>query len=281
MPLQPLRQIGMATASYTNDNIGRMPFVPDGDLQFTPSVNDSGKRYNSMGSFMPLLDPYVGSIEVWVSVPTKVVTADSWLMHFSSPWRENGVELPERGWSNYISDKLAELNPTKARYLRGRTPESCQASQHEHRLRGMADEPVLLSDPGGPASTSCGLSATASRRPTLVRPRRRPQQLYLDFRRLGPQGHQALIRPRAVIAEKNERAQKKEKKPSFFAITAFHFFRQQPICFVSSFRPLSVGSSPSACMTIDEELCRSCGSATVGTGVFALGYVLRCSHIFR
>jgi prepilin-type N-terminal cleavage/methylation domain-containing protein/prepilin-type processing-associated H-X9-DG protein len=123
--LSNLRQIGMATASYTNDNIGRMPFVPDGDLQLTPPVNDSGKRYNSMGSFMPLLDPYVGSIEVWGSVPTKVVTADSWLMHFSSPWRENGIELPERGWSNYISDKLAELNPTKARYLRGRTPESC------------------------------------------------------------------------------------------------------------------------------------------------------------
>ena len=78
-----------------------------------------------MGSFMPLIDPYVGSVEIWVSSPTKLVNADSWLMHFSSPWRADGVELPERGWSNYISDKLAELDPTKARYLRGRTPESC------------------------------------------------------------------------------------------------------------------------------------------------------------
>ena len=98
----------------TNDNIGRMPFVPDADLQLTPPINDSGKRYNSMGSFMPLLDPYVGSIEVWVSVPTKVVTADSWLMHFSSPWRENGVELPERGWSNYCAAGRPRAAPSSA-----------------------------------------------------------------------------------------------------------------------------------------------------------------------
>jgi len=123
--LSNLRQIGMATASYVNDHIGRMPFVPDGELQLTPPVNESGKRYNSMGSFMPLLDPYIGSVEIWVSSPTRLVTADSWLAHFSSSWREKGVERPARGWSNYISDKLAELDPTKARYLRGRTPESC------------------------------------------------------------------------------------------------------------------------------------------------------------
>ncbi len=128
--LSNLRQIGMAAASYANDNIGRMPFVPDSELQLTPPVNDSGKRYNSMGSFMPLIDPYVGSVEVWVSSPTKLVKADSWLMHFGSPWRADGVEFPERGWSNYISDKLAELDTTQARYLRGRTPESCARLRH-------------------------------------------------------------------------------------------------------------------------------------------------------
>ncbi len=139
--LSNLRQIGLGAASYANDNLGRMPFVPDCELQLTPPVNDSGKRYNSMGSFMPLIDPYVGSVEIWASSPTKLAKADSWLMHFSSPWRADGVEMPERGWSNYISDKLAELDTTKARYLRGRTPESCA------RLRGAstASEEWLMS----------------------------------------------------------------------------------------------------------------------------------------
>lgn len=128
--LSNLRQIGVATASYTNDNIGRMPFVSDSDLQLTPPINSSGKRYNSMGSFMPPLDPYIGSVDVWISTPTRLETADSWLKHFSSPWRENGADQPERGWSNYISDKLAELDRSQARYLRGRTPESCARLRH-------------------------------------------------------------------------------------------------------------------------------------------------------
>jgi prepilin-type N-terminal cleavage/methylation domain-containing protein len=128
--LSNLRQIGMGTASYLNDNLGRMPFVPDRELQLTPPVNDSGKRYCRMGSFMPLIHPYVNAIEIWVSPPTRLVKAGSWLTRFSGPWRVDGVESPQRGWANYISDKLAELDETKARYLRGRTPEHCA------RLRG-------------------------------------------------------------------------------------------------------------------------------------------------
>jgi len=38
---------------------------------------------------------------------------------------EGGRDHPERGLANYLSDKLAELDPNQARYLRGRTPSSC------------------------------------------------------------------------------------------------------------------------------------------------------------
>src|SRR5688572_18517231 len=53
--LSNLRQIGVATSLYLNDSQDLMPYVPDAELQLTPPVNSSGKRYNSMGSFMPLL----------------------------------------------------------------------------------------------------------------------------------------------------------------------------------------------------------------------------------
>jgi len=46
--LSNLHQIGLATTMYLADNAGKMPHVPDSDLQLTPPVDTSGKRYNSM-----------------------------------------------------------------------------------------------------------------------------------------------------------------------------------------------------------------------------------------
>ena len=123
--LSNLRQLGVATALYLNDHRDLMPFVPDSELQLTPPVNSSGKRYNSMGSFMPLLNPYLGDNRIWISPPAKAIPPEAWQKHFLSPWRENGTNDPTRGQANYISDKLAEMDPTQARYLRGRSPESC------------------------------------------------------------------------------------------------------------------------------------------------------------
>jgi prepilin-type N-terminal cleavage/methylation domain-containing protein len=139
--LSNLHQIGIATALYLGDSADRMPYVPDSDLQRTPPVDGSGKRYVSMGSFMPLLDPH-GSIEkVWLSPPVPVIRSNEWLRHFLSPWRSEGVDQPSRGWANYISDKLAETNTAAARYTRGRTPESVV------QLRGSSpsDEEWLMS----------------------------------------------------------------------------------------------------------------------------------------
>jgi prepilin-type N-terminal cleavage/methylation domain-containing protein len=139
--LSNLHQIGISTALYLGDSQDRMPFVPDSDLQRTPPVDAGGKRYVSMGSFMPLLDP-LGSIEkVWLSPPVPVIRSNQWLRHFLSPWRSEGVDYPARGWANYISDKLAETNTAAARYTRGRTPESVV------QLRGSSpsDEEWLMS----------------------------------------------------------------------------------------------------------------------------------------
>ena len=122
--LSNLRQLGIATTLYMNDAGGRMPWVADSELQLTPRVNSSGKRYASLGSFMPLLAPYLGSDPgVFICPPVGLITND-WRAHFASPWRENGTNAPERGWGNFISDKLAELDPAQPRYLRGRSPES-------------------------------------------------------------------------------------------------------------------------------------------------------------
>ncbi|HKS37977.1 MAG TPA: type II secretion system protein [Verrucomicrobiae bacterium] len=127
--LSNLRQIGFGTAMYLNDNRNLMPFVADEELQLTPPVSASGKRYNGMGSFMPLLHPYHETAKIWESPPARLEKTNSWLAHFSSPWRENGRDHPEKGWANYISDKLAEMDVNQARYLRGRTPESCAAKR--------------------------------------------------------------------------------------------------------------------------------------------------------
>ncbi len=139
--LSNLHQIGLATAMYLADNSGRMPHVPDAELQLTPPVDSGGKRYNSMGSFMPLLHPYAPNARIWLSPPVSVVHTQAWHQHFLSPWRENGTNAPERGWANYLSDKLAELNPGAARYLRGRTPESVAAL----RRSSVSDEEWLMS----------------------------------------------------------------------------------------------------------------------------------------
>jgi prepilin-type N-terminal cleavage/methylation domain-containing protein/prepilin-type processing-associated H-X9-DG protein len=123
--LSNLRQIGVATALYLDDYNNRMPDIPDDRLQFTPPVDAKGKRYNSMGSFMPLLHPYAHDVRIWFSPPTRALNTNSWVHHFYGPWRNATAEHPEIGWANYISDKLAETNRTQARFLRGRSPESC------------------------------------------------------------------------------------------------------------------------------------------------------------
>ena len=135
-----LRQIGLAAAGYCNDHEGRMPWVPDSELQLTPPVSSSGKRYNSMGSFMPLLHAYLGRPEVYVCPPVGLATND-WRTHYASPWREHGTNAPSQGWGNYISDKLAEQDTTQPRYLRGRTPESVAAL----RKASVSEEEWLMS----------------------------------------------------------------------------------------------------------------------------------------
>ena len=116
-----LRQIGIATSIYLQDYHDRMPWVDDADLQLTPPVSSSGKRYASMGSFMPLLYAYADNNQIYICPPVGLVTND-WRSHFASPWRDYSTNNPARGWANYISDKLAEQDPTQARFLRGRTP---------------------------------------------------------------------------------------------------------------------------------------------------------------
>jgi len=122
--LSNLRQLGLAAAMYCSDHKERMPWVEDADLQLTPQVNSSGKRYASLGAFMPLLSRYTGNSAVFVCPPVGLITNADWRAHFASPWREDTVDYPGRGWANYISDKLAELDPTQPRYLRGRRPDS-------------------------------------------------------------------------------------------------------------------------------------------------------------
>jgi type II secretory pathway pseudopilin PulG len=122
--LSNLRQLGLASTLYLDDHGGRMMWVDDAELSLTPPVDSVGKRYNSLGAFMPLLAPYGAERGVHVCPPVGLLTNADWRAHFASPWREGGADFPERGWGNYISDKLAELHPSQPRYLRGRTPDS-------------------------------------------------------------------------------------------------------------------------------------------------------------
>jgi prepilin-type processing-associated H-X9-DG protein len=78
-----------------------------------------------MGSFMPLLHPYADDVRLWISPPTRALNTNAWVFHFFGPWQDAQGTHPQHGWANYISDKLAETNRTQARYLRGRSPESC------------------------------------------------------------------------------------------------------------------------------------------------------------
>jgi prepilin-type N-terminal cleavage/methylation domain-containing protein len=139
--LSNLHQIGLASVQYQSDHHDRLPHVPDAELQVTPPVDSKGKRYASMGSFMPLFAPYQPNAGLWWSPPVSRQTTNDWRRHFASPWRSDGVEKPERGWANYISDKLAELDPTAARYARGRTPDSIAVS----RGSSVSDEEWLMS----------------------------------------------------------------------------------------------------------------------------------------
>jgi prepilin-type N-terminal cleavage/methylation domain-containing protein len=118
-----LAQIGKATLIYMNDVDGLMPWVPDSDVQLTPAINSGGKKYCGFGSFMPLLHPYMKNVEIYTS-PATPIDRLGWKTYFSWPWRHEGVDMPDKGWTNYISDKLAELDPNQARYTRGRSPES-------------------------------------------------------------------------------------------------------------------------------------------------------------
>lgn len=136
--LSNLHQIGIAAAVYLTDNHDHMPHIADTELQLTPPVDASDKRYVSMGSFMPLLA--ANKSQVFISPPVGLITND-WRSWFASPWRENAVDFPERGWANYISDKLAERDPSKARYLRGRSPWSVAVA----RKSSVSDEEWLMS----------------------------------------------------------------------------------------------------------------------------------------
>jgi prepilin-type processing-associated H-X9-DG protein len=118
-----------------------MPFVPDQELQLTPPVDSKGKRYASMGSFMPLLESYGASPSLWWSPPVPQSSSNDWRRHFISEWQFNGQANRSKGFANYISDKMAEPDPSAARYARGRTPESVA------QLRGssVSDEEWLMS----------------------------------------------------------------------------------------------------------------------------------------
>ncbi len=125
--LSNLRQIALGNELYLNDYDDRMPWVPDGELQLTPPVNSSGKRYAVVGSFMPLWHPYTKSVQIFRS-PVLGQKLDGWKSLFEAPWRENGIDIPSKGVTNYISDLLAETDPLSARFTRARSPISvCDA----------------------------------------------------------------------------------------------------------------------------------------------------------
>jgi prepilin-type N-terminal cleavage/methylation domain-containing protein len=180
--LSNLHQLGVAAAMYTDDNLGRMAWVSDDELQLTPPVNSSGKRYASMGSFMPVFAPYQPASKLWLSPPVPPVKTNEWLRHFLSPWRVGGRDFPQLGWANYLSDKLAETNTAQARYTRGRTMESIVA------LRGTtASEEEWLMSPfferGWWAGHATAWSVGASMPPTggWSAHRGGRNQLYFDF----------------------------------------------------------------------------------------------------
>lgn len=72
--------------------------------------------------------------------PVRKIATNSWQSNFVGAWLDGNGEDPLRGTANYISDKLGETDPQKARYLRDRLPEDCA------RLRGtsVSDEEWLM-----------------------------------------------------------------------------------------------------------------------------------------
>lgn len=138
--LSNLHQIGIGTALYIGDFRNRMPWVPDENLQRTPPVDSTGKRYARMGAFLPVLHPYLPDVRIWSSPPVRKIATNSWQSNFVGAWLDRNGEDPLRGTANYISDKLGETDPQKPRYLRDRLPEDCA------RLRGtsISDEEWLM-----------------------------------------------------------------------------------------------------------------------------------------
>jgi prepilin-type processing-associated H-X9-DG protein len=90
---------------------------------------------------MPLFHPFTGTVKIWESPPLSSLPTNSWLAHFRGPWRVAGFEEPEKGVAHYLSDKLAESDPSKPRYLRGVSPESCAT----RRGTSVSEEEWLMS----------------------------------------------------------------------------------------------------------------------------------------
>ncbi|MEP0766152.1 MAG: type II secretion system protein [Fimbriimonadia bacterium] len=131
--LNNLMQMGKALILYADSYDGKLVWVPDEWLQLTPPTPTTSlpdKAYCRLGWAMWLLHPYAKSNHIYACPAVPVVKEPGdWRVWFSAPWLERGVERPDKGWANYISDKLAEKNPERARYARARRPE-----QVAHRL---------------------------------------------------------------------------------------------------------------------------------------------------
>ena len=120
--LSNLRQIGAANELYLADADDTMPWIPDEDLQLTPPVNAGGKRYSTIGGFLPLWQPYARNRDLFRSPVLTATELTGWKQHFHGVWQEGGVRSPDRGSSHYISDLLAETHPASSRFTRGRSP---------------------------------------------------------------------------------------------------------------------------------------------------------------
>lgn len=126
--LSNLRQIGLANEMYILDADDLMPWVPDAWLQVTPPVNAGGKKYATVGPFMPLWYPYIKNTKIFESTAVGTNALTGWKWNYLGVWAEEGVKMPSKGTSHYISDLLAEQDPNSARYTRGRSPLSvCDA----------------------------------------------------------------------------------------------------------------------------------------------------------